>query len=228
MIRVTIDDRAARRALAQGQRQVRYAAAVALTKAAKILEGKLQQTLKANLDRPTAWVARGTFVKPATKLSLSAEVGMRDRPGLYVKEHFAPGLRGMKPYELVLEKLGALPSGHRAVPGAGLRLDSRGNPNRAQLSEMIGALRTGMQTYKGRGKRVALVGYFVAKPGNPSRLHPGVYRRQGLAIRPMLLFVAAAGYRQRIDFPELAMNVVNKQFNNLFATVYEQALRTAR
>lgn len=214
--------------LADGNKQARFAAAVALTKTGKQVEKRLQADMQQSLNNPAPWVARGTFTKSATKADLTATVGMRDRQALYVKEHFLAGLRGQKPYEKALAGMGVLPRGYKAVPGAGLKLDARGIPNRGQLREIFGSLASRMQVYKGRGKRVHAEGYFVVPVGSRSRLHHGVWWRSGRSIKPMLIFVQAASYRKVMDLPKSAAEVVNQDFARLFGEAFDQATKTAR
>jgi len=229
MIRVTVDSAAVMRRLNAGIKQARYAAAVAITKTGKAVEKRLQTDMQQQFDRPTPWVAKGTFVKPATKQTLAAVIGMRPRQAMYVKEHFGGGHRGQKPYEKALAALGVIPSGYKAIPGAGMKLDSRGNPNRAQLKEVLGSLKSGMGRYGKRGKTIYRVGYFVIQPGNVSRLQPGVYKRiNNRAITPALVFVSSAGYRKRLDLARIARDVVAKDFNVIFAAEFNKALSTAR
>ena len=205
-------------------KQVRYATAVALTKTAKRVEKRLQQDMLDAFDNPTPWTARGTFTKPATKADLTAVVGIKDRQAVYIKEHFLGGLRGQKPFERVLTSMGLLPSGYKAIPGNGMKLDGRGNPSRAQLKEIIGSLGSRMQVAKGRGKKVQMVGYFAVTPGSKSHLTPGIYWRSGRALKCVLVFVKAAGYKKVMDLPGSAAEVVNKEFAAQFSAALDQAI----
>ncbi len=209
-------------------KQARFAAAVALTRTAQQVEKRLRDDMAGAFDNPSPWIAKGTFVQRADKATLTATVGVKDRQAVYVKEHFNAGLRGQKPYERALSGRGVLPAGYRAVPGAGLKLDARGIPNRAQLSEIFGALSAGVQVYKGRGKKMQTVGYFVVPVGKPNRLHPGIWWRSARQIKPMLIFVAAAGYDKILDLPKSAGEVVNREFAALFNAAFIEAMSTAQ
>lgn len=221
---------AVQRKIEVADKQARYAAAVSLTRTAKVVEKRLQTDMASTFDNPAPWIARqGTFVERADKQTLTARVGIKDRQALYVKEQFlAGGARGPKPFEKALSGMGVLPAGYRAIPGQGLKLDSRGIPNRAQLSEIFGSLASRMQVAKGRGKRMRMVGYFVVPVGSQSHLHPGVWWRSGRAIKPMLVFVRNAGYRKAFDLLQAAREVVNRDFERLFAEAFDNAMRTAR
>ena len=230
MIQIKIEGLADVQALlAAGGRQARFAAAVALTRTGKALESQLKAEVERGFDNPSPWISkRGTYVKPARRDNLTAEIGFQARQSLYVKEHFRAGRRGQKPYEKALTGMGALPAGYRAVPGEGLKLDARGIPNRAQLKELFGSLGSRMQVAQGRGKRMQLVGYFVVPVGSRSRLHAGVWWRSGRALKPMLIFVPSASYRKLFDLPRIAEGVVNKDFDRLFREAYDQAIRSAK
>lgn len=218
------------RMLGSAAKQVRFATAVALTRTAKKGSQRLQQEMQRQFDQPTPWIGKGTFSSGAKPVSLEARFGVKDRQALYVKEHFGAGRgrRGQKPYERVLRSMGVLPADYRAVPGAGLKLDSRGNPTRNQLREILGALKSRVAVAKGRGRRMQLQAYFVIPPGHGSHLHPGVWQRTGRAITPVLIFVAAAAYSRRIDLPRLAQKLVRDEFQSEFGRAFEQAMRSAR
>lgn len=213
-------------------KQARFAAAVALTRTAKEVEKRLVKDMQGTFDRPSPYTLRGTFSTGANRNKLEAVIGLKDKgrvpPAMLLKEHFGGGVRGGKPMERALSAMGALPSGWRAIPGQGMALDAYGNPKRAQVREILGALKSRMKAYKGRGKRMALVGYFVIPPGSGSHLHPGVWWQSGKSIKPMFVFVKAAGYRKVLDLPRSAAEVVNREFTKQFEVAFEQAMRTAR
>jgi hypothetical protein len=134
-----------------------------------------------------------------------------------------------------MRSLGALPEGYRVVPGAGMKLDRYGNPNKAAVAEVLGGLRSGMRVYSGRGKRAAELGYFVApvsSSGRTRHLPPGIYRRIGRAgsrsLIPVFLFVNASAYRRLFDLQSLGQKVVARDFNSIFNAAFAQAIRTAR
>lgn len=215
-------------------KQARYAAAVALTRTAKEVDKRLVADMQSTLDKPSPYTTRGTYSTSATPNKLEAVIGLKDKgqrvpPALLLKEHFTGGARGNKPFELALAGMGALPRGWRAIPGQGMPLDAYGNPRRTTVREILGALRSKMHVYKGRGKRMAVVGYFVVPVGAASHLEPGIYwRSNARAIRPMFLFVQAAGYRKRFDLPRLASTVVARELPAIFDREMANAIATAR
>jgi hypothetical protein len=233
-ISVHTDIKEATRWLSDIQRkQIPFATAKALTDTAKLVQAELKREMLAEFDNPSPYTKNSTFSTSATKATLQAVVGIKDKgmrvpPAKLLKEHFTGGMRGGKPMERAMMALGALPSGWRVVPGQGLKLDSYGNPNRNQVREILGSLKNKTSIYKGRGKKVALVGYFLVPIGSDTSLTPGIYLRQGRAIKPMFIFVKQAGYRKVLDLPRIAGKVVAQSFNARFSAALESALATAR
>lgn len=226
-----------------GRRQLPFAAAKALTLTAKRVEKRLQDEMRGALTSATPYTLKSQYVKPATKRDLVAEVGIKDRkpargtaPAVLLKEHFTGGARGNKPMEVALRARRALPPGYVVVPGAGMPLDAYGNPKRAAVAEVLGALKAGINVYSKRGKRMSTVGYFVVPIGSADprtrHLEPGIYRRvtaaDGRAAIPVFLFVQRADYRKRIDLPRLARETVAREFDGIFADALRGALQTAR
>lgn len=225
-------------------RQIQYASAVSLTRAAQAAEKGLRAAMTSTFDNPTPYIGRGTYITPATKTRLEAVVGIKDRnngsgasPATYVKEHFWGGARGQKPFERAISGLGVLPNGWKAIPGAGLKRDRYGSPDRKQLAEIIGSLAAGMRSYKGRGKRMALVGYFVVPPTAPAararHLKPGIYRRTqrgagGGALSPVFIFVRVAAYRKALDLKAIVEPAAEAEFRKQFDKVFAAAMRDAR
>jgi hypothetical protein len=233
-INVKADVKEATRWLNDIQRkQVPFATAKALTSTAKLVQAELKREMLAEFDNPSAFTKNSTYSTSATKVTLQAEAGIKDRgmrvtPAKLLKEHFTGGLRGGKPMERALIAMGALPSGWRAVPGQGMTLDGFGNPKRNQVREILGSLRSKASVYQGRGKKMALVGYFLVPIGSDSNLTPGIYWRSGSSIKPMFIFVKQATYRKVIDLPGIASKVVAKSFNAQFRAALDTALATAR
>ncbi len=219
--------------------QLPFATAVAITRTARIVSRELSGELREGLDNPTPYITKSTFSTSAKKQDLNATIGVRDEasrgasPAQYVQEHFTGGARGLKPFEVALQSIGALPRGMRAVPGQGIKRDRFGNPNRRDVQEVIGAVRRGIAVFKGKGKRTVLTGYFIRLPQDrrpqARHLEPGIWRRIGRdAVIPVFLFIEEASYRKRFDLPKLARTVIDRDFNRELATALDQAVRTAR
>lgn len=234
-------DRITRWADEMQRNQIPFATALAITKTAKSTQDALKKTLQDTFDQPSPYITRGTFSTRATKRDPSALVGMKDKaargasPALYVRESFAGGARGAKPFELAFQQIGALPAGMRAVPGPGMKLDRSGSPNRKTLKEIIGAIRAGMRVYAGRGRNAQQLGYFVVTPERTARtqkIQPGIYRRTGAGrgskIVPVFFFVQEAVYEQVIDLEQVTNETVSSVFQDEFRAALERATATAR
>ena len=233
-INVEADIKEATRWLSDIQKkQIPFATAKALTDTAKAVQADLKREMLQEFDNPSPFTKNSTFSTSANKATLQAVVGIKDMgmrvtPAQLLKEHFTGGRRGGKPMERAMASMGALPAGWRVVPGQGMKLDAYGNPNRNQVREILGSLKNKTSVYQGRGKKVALVGYFLIPVGTDARLTPGIYWRSGRTVRPMFIFIKQAGYRKVIDLPAIGTRVVNKTFGPLFNTALERALATAR
>lgn len=222
--------------------QIPFATAVAITRTARLVERSLGDELRSNLDNPSPYITRGTFSTAAKKQDPNAIVGVRDQasrgasPAHYVQEHFTGGARGLKPFEVALQSIGALPLGMRAVPAEGMRRDRLGNPAARDVTELVGALRRGISVFKKKGKSTVVASWFVRLPGDTRRramhIEPGIWRRVGPAGRdglvPVFLFVEEARYSKRFDLRTIATKVVDRAFENEMAKALDQALRTAR
>lgn len=217
-------------------KQVPFATAKAITMTARSVEGRLQKDMAGAFESASPYVKRSTFSTSATKVKMEATVGLKDKkpsggtaPSVLLKEHFTGGLRGNKPYEKAMIAVGWMPSGWRAIPGTGIKKDRYGNPNRKEIGEMLGALRTKLQIFKGRGKKAALIGYFVVPVGANSHLSAGIYKRVARgSIQPMFIFVKSAGYRKVINLQRTADEVVRREFQPNFDASFAEAIRTAR
>jgi len=159
MIHVKVDASSTLRMLANGQKQARYAAAVALTRTAGNVKESLARKMREALPGASPYTLKSQFIRPAKPQNLSAIVGVKDikpsrgsAPAMLVREHFTGGLRGHKPMEVAMAALGALPNGWHVVPGPGIKLDRYGNPTKTAVSEILGALRRGVNVVGRRGK----------------------------------------------------------------------------
>lgn len=220
------------------RRQVPFATARALTETAKGVQAALQKEIKSVFDRPTPWIQRSPVVERATKASLTATVGIRDKgerasPAKYLKEHFTGGARGNKPMEVAMRAMGILAPGWLAVPSDdGVKKDAFGNVSPATVKRILRELQGGGK----RQDRRAAYRLFIVRPGQSSRrashLAPGVWSvvRAGdqSVMKPVFLFVARATYRKVIDLPSIAEKVVASDFERNFKAALDGALRTAR
>ena len=242
-------------ALAGKQKQVRFAAAKALTQTAYAITRDLQDEMKQGIaGGPTPYTLRAWKVTAANKENLQAVVALRtDGPAggtPYIKalgHLFEGGRRDWKKIEGLLRSRKILPAGQMIVPGPKAPLDSRGNFKRRNLDEMIGILSsqlTNLRVHRqsGRGKFIKSLGFFVCRPGDRSGLTPGIWRRidtgnrgggtrgghASSAIEPWIMFINPASYRKKFDIERIAKRTVDINFQKNFNNALVDALRTAR
>ena len=229
MIKVEIQGLDKTRAhLAGMQKQVRFAAAVALTKTAQDIREAMPAVMERELDRPTAFTKRGMFVKSARRNDLTAVVGFMDRQAKYLGLQItggtrAPGPMGIKlPGNIELNSFGNIP---------------RGTIDKLKALAQDGTLAKGLARRLGVGNRrkgAAPIPLFLGKPqGRGWEKAPmGIWRRVPGApgkLIPVVVFEdTAAKYRPRFRFHQAAAAVVSRQWSRNFDRALADAMRTAR
>jgi hypothetical protein len=241
-----------RAAMQKAAKQVPYAMQQALNKTAAKAVDAVRKEMPKVFDRPTPWVTNSLRIKYATKSNLQAELGYKDRNSAessrtMIEPHVYSGKRHFKAMEARLMKIGLIPAGWNAVPGGGARLDANGNMSRGQISQLLNVLgayteagynkandKTSERLAKGRAKKnIYGFVYWVNKVGSTKARHlpPGVYQRVttafGSSLKPVLVFVKQASYRQRLDFFGVAQAVIDKEFPGEFNRAFEAAMATA-
>lgn len=177
--------------------QVPFATALALTKTAQFIEQKIKEEIQRVFDRPTKFTLNSTFVRPATKQRLSAEVKIKDEsfkavaPIKWLAPQIYGGTRTLKRFEQRLVSANAMPPGHFAVPASGADFDSFGNMSRGEIVRMLSDLQAHFDprqntTATSRGKRRRSrtrrpTFYFSTWPltKRTAHLRPGIYKRVG-------------------------------------------------
>lgn len=169
-----------------------------------------------------------------------------------IEPHVYGGTRHFKVMEVRLLRSGLLPAGYNAVPGAAAKLDGNGNMSPGQITTLLNVL--GAYTEAGYNKadyrtvkRLAKGGlkssqygqygfvYWVKKVGSTTarslHLQPGVYQRVstsfGTTLKPVLIFVKRANYRQRLDFYGIAQATIDKEWPGEFSKAFDEAMSTA-
>lgn len=196
--------------LQASERRVKAAVAVALTKVAGMVQAAERAEMVDVFDRPKPYTLNSLYLKPArgNDAVVQAEVGLKDQASegraatSWLRWQIEGGLRRSTGFEEALVRGGAMPSGMRAVPGRGARLDSYGNVSRGQMQQVLGQLRieTGLlgstramtsytfnDTKKDRrlkGNKIRRAygragGQFVAFPNGRGKLRAGVYLVEG-------------------------------------------------
>lgn len=237
---------AVRAQLANAGKQATFAAQNALNNAAFGLNAKIKAEMQGAFQGGATKYTLAAFkVEKATKANLAATVMLRKDSDGGTPRHdtlghlFTGGNRRWKKFEGLIRAAGAMPRGTIAVPGKGIKLDSRGNMSKAQITEILRGIESGMQTLNKAktDKNKKATGYFVL-PTRQGKLLPGIYKRTttggwvgggkaSSGITPMLVFVPMGTWRKYIDLDAIAQKQL-QCFVADFNTQLRQALATAK
>lgn len=239
----------------EAREQVPIATAMALTWTGRDVRDAERRSMATTFDRPVPYTLNSLFLKPATKRDLTARVWVKDdRAGSgtpatkYLVPEIEGGRRSMKGFEAMLQRIGALPAGWRAVPGEGADIDQHGNMRRGQITQILSYLRAFSEqgysaniTDKKKARMAAGtkskrgVAYFVSRGklrDSTRHLAAGIWRRTsfgglGSALTPVLVFVPRVQYAKRWDFYGIADREIAAKFGGNFDQAYRQAVATA-
>lgn len=216
------------------KKQVRFAAAVALTRTGKDLQAAIPQQLERDLDRPTDFTKRGTFVLPARRDTLEATVGFKDRQARYMALQIGGGRRqageaGIKlPGNIQLNAFGNVPRGLIGQLKAAAQDGTLGNA----VARRLGA------SAKDRRKGAAPIQLFYGQPvGKGWEKAPiGIWRRippatpggKGKLVPVIVFEKKPATYKARFDLAALARTTAARQFPAHFQAAFATAIRTTR
>lgn len=248
-IEVKQDLERVRRDLGAVREQVPFAAALALTRTAQGAQVAVRQEMIRVFDRPTPFTLGSTFIKPATKAKLEANVYLRtggNKEGGNAQDRLGHqvlgGQRRFKRMEGALRNAGLLGNGEQAVTGKAADLDAYGNMSRGQITQILawfqafpeaGYKANSTQATRAKraagklGKRYGVRFYY--KRDRPGR---GIYKATqtgfGSAIQPVLMFVRRATYRSLLDMPGVVERTAREQFPRWFREALQSAMRSAR
>lgn len=234
-----------KRQLGSLAKQVPFAASKALNNTAFAVNAGIKREMQSAFKGgPSKFAERAFRVETSDKKNLIASVVLRDdappggTPYSKALHHlFTGGTRDWKRVEGYLRTLGLIPAGLMAVPGAGCPLDKRGNITRAAWTEMLGVIKSNIRNLRvyrktGAGKKQKAVGYFVVKPGDTSKLRPGIYKRiqtgTTSGIDPMIMFVKRGTWRKFIDLELVGKAVMLKTFASEFEKEFANARKSAK
>lgn len=241
-------------AIAQCANQVPFALMNAMNKTALQAKSEIQTEMPRVFDRPTPWVINSLRISFATKARLIAELAYKDKNSVessrtMIEPHVQDvPRRHFKAMEARLFNIGLLPANYNAVPGAGAKIDANGNMSQGQITQLLNVLgayteagynkansKTVVRLAKGNVKK-GIYGfeYFAVKVGAGGRaghLKSGIYQRVitgfGTSLKPILMFVKLAKYKQRLDFYGIAQRVVDRDLPSNFDKAFEDAMKTA-
>lgn len=194
-------------------RVIPYAAATALTKAAKHAQKSVIADMRVSFDRPTAYTLNATRIEPATKDKLFARLAVKDdrpgggtRPESFLLPEVRGGGRNEKGFERALRTAGVLRAGERAMPGAGVQRDASGNVSGATVRSILKQVaRPGGAQRRGAGS------VFAGAVGRQQTR--GVWQRDGRRLRPLFVFTTRLPhYSAALDFNAAAERAVRENF----------------
>jgi hypothetical protein len=125
------------RELKTQQRQIRFATAKALTRTAMDARRAVMDQLPKTFDRPVPFTMRAIGYRPATKVTLTAAVFVRDRQSEYLAKHVTGGTRK--------------PKGRALLIPADVPRDAHGNVSRPWLRRLRSRKDVFSGTVKGVG-----------------------------------------------------------------------------
>ena len=229
-------------------RRFRAAVATSLTRAAKDIKESWQLQITNRIDRPVARTQSATMFVSANAQTIRSEVRVKDLmsgtpPATYLNPQERAGSRRVKKFELALQATGAMPRGYVLVPGRGAQLDGYGNVSRSQIIAVITQLGTDYspgyarvipKTVAGRLAAMARRGksYVAVQPGEAAaaKVSPGIYEKQGAALRAVFVFKRSVSYRKRLDLERKAAkeapDIIAKEFRRAVAESFAR-LRAA-
>lgn len=196
-------------------KQVPFAVALALTRTAQHAGKVEEEALQRSFDNPTPFTLRAVGVQRADKQNLEATVYVKERQASYLRPEIEGGPRDLKTFEEMF-------AGGYVVPGAGVRRNQYGNVAKATIK------RIGSELRQGASKR-----YFRGVPKGHD-LPGGIYqrigqnRRDGGAIRPLLVFARPPVYEERFPFGEIAKQAGRDSFEREMAVAWAKAIASAR
>ncbi|UWQ77618.1 hypothetical protein K3725_09810 [Leisingera sp. S132] len=185
------------------RKQLPYATSLALNETAQEVREAEEREIENVFDRPTRFTKRGLFLRRATKIRLTATVGVKRVQSEYLKMQVTGGVRR--------------PRGQALVVPVGARLNKHGNLPKGGLSRL--KKRKGVFT----ASRSGLKG---------KHLPAGIYQRSGRKgsskLKMLVAFEPRASYRKRYGYGPLALRVARNRFETAFVNGMRKALATAR
>ncbi|MBF0615155.1 MAG: hypothetical protein HQL92_08380 [Magnetococcales bacterium] len=199
MISIGFSDAAFNRVLATAEREIRFAASVALTTTAKDAQAEVRRQLPQRFTIRTGWVAKGIHVRAANKRDLQASVRVLD-PFMAMQES------GGSKSGLFGKDLG-VPVGARPTPTSITRPGSFPGAMLQRKGYFIAPIRKGSRV-KGVWRRT------------------GKGRRE--RVKLMYLFSRQVRLKPRFGFHETVRKVAMARFPMRFAEALQKALAMVR
>lgn len=240
------------------KKQLPFATRLTVNKLAENAKRHMEIKQLPTLDRPTRYALNMMRVEYAGRGDLTSALKVKDKalvtkrgmvgPDEVLGHLFTGGQRRGKGFEGLMQRAGILPKGMYAVPGEGVTLDAHGNMPKGlivQLLAYFNAFQGGIgnmsdknraaferRATKKQFKGASSTKFFLVRVGDKSRLHPGIWARVGFSvgksIKPILMFVDKATYKQYFDLPAIVDMIIERDSEFEFGKAFEFALATAK
>lgn len=230
------------------QRQVPYAASIAINDCLKLGDKAVEEEMKRVFDRPTRWTLNSYRVlKWSKKTDLTGVVGFKDvdykggpgggplsAAGVYLQPHMDGGPRSAKRLEVLLRARGLISSGEFLVPSQFVKLDQYGNVPRGTVQKMLANLQASFDPYTRTpsggargGKKKA--DYFFTRRGVRGQRLTAIWQNFGAAaqhhaVPAMIVVTSAPQYKKRFDHVMPVQRVVDQNFRQKFDISYARAI----
>jgi hypothetical protein len=225
--------------------------AKALTFAVQQAQKAVVQRMRTAFDRPTAYTLNSTRIVPAKPDALTARLAVKDvapangtLPEDYLFPQVYSGARRVKRFERAMRYAGVLSPTGFAILGKDAPTDAAGNLPRGEMQRILTATRTAFDPAQRRTdsrrsrKNARNAPYFVAGLDNISmvggemvrtrrgKLQPGVYKRVGRGVLPVLIFTSQAPkYRTRLNFEAIARLEAEREMPAAFQRAWRATVK---
>lgn len=219
-------------------RQFPFIVSLAMNKTGKIVREGLKNNMPLSLDRPTNFTLNSLMIRPATKIKLETDVGLREFAGKgtpaskYLLPQIHGGDRKHKRFERALIESGLMPNNYYAVPGGSAPLDNYGNVRGSYITSMLSYLKSSPDSFQNRTARssnrksVKNQQFFVIN-NTDSHLPLGIYQRKATTIGLIFAFVKKPNYSKRFLMFEIAEKLTRQHIQDELYKAAEQALKTS-
>lgn len=201
--------------------QFRFACAKSMTDVVKLVQREMPGEMERVLDRPTAFTKGGTYIVPARKDRLQAEVGIKDQQAQYLAYQVDGGTRSPRNRALRLPSV--------------VQLNQFGNVPAGLIRQLVTRARQGKRATKVQARRFGVsqeLDLFYGEPGDGRPA--GIYKRVVLSatkhqLVPIIVFPKQpARYERTFDFYGLAQRKVIAEFDAALERNWRDALASAR
>jgi hypothetical protein len=223
------------------------AAADALNETGHDVMLTLREQMSKDFDRPVPYTLSSLGWSKATPAKLITTIEPREWPGKgtpakkYLHPEIYGGDRHLKRFEVALQRMGVLPKGMYAYPGAGAKMDAYGNMSTGQIVQIMSYFSAfGEQGYKANitakgiaklkkgGKKQGFGFEYFAVKKRHGGLVPGIWKRtsfgaSGKAVSPVLIFGKKPTYKRKYQWNEVALKRARQVWPEWFSYFLKRA-----